>query len=215
MQELRNLMNQHDPERWRAMRYNLRMERYRAGAREKMGFDPLDPPEGIEFTVSREGEEYSDLSYLGEFTDRWVPCAISHLRRQGDRRSCEFWVPAYTPEERRADMQSGGWSKGLAEYHAQKDTFRDYYRHADYGNGWAMVGVVVTLSIDGREVDTLSLWGIESDSGDYFDEVETDLKYELCSTMDLHLEAQQRIDEKTKVVMAKIDELISKKRELA
>lgn len=180
MHDLRKSMDRYNPTKWRNLRYNLHVERYRAVQRKKLGFDPLDPPEGIEFTVSHEGEEYSDLSYLGEFTDRWVPEAISHLRRTGDRRSYEFWVPAYTPEERRSDMQSGGWSKGLAEYHAQKDTFRDYYRHADYGNGWAMVGVVVTLSIDGREVDTLSLWGIESDSGDYFDEVEADLRYAPC-----------------------------------
>jgi hypothetical protein len=57
-----------------------------------------------------------------------------------------------------------------------KYAIRDYERMEDANRGyWQPVGCVVTMYIDGEEVAYASLWGIESDAGDYLKEVEEDL----------------------------------------
>lgn len=57
-----------------------------------------------------------------------------------------------------------------------KYAIRDYDRMEECNKGyWSPVGCVVTMLIDGEEVAYASLWGIESDAGEYLKEVEEDL----------------------------------------
>ncbi len=61
---------------------------------------------------------------------------------------------------------------------------QDYRRHETYGQLWSMTGCVVTLVVDETEVDTASLWGIESDCGqEYRDSIVDTLKAELQSQL--------------------------------
>lgn len=59
---------------------------------------------------------------------------------------------------------------------AAKAALADFERLRSWCNdGWNYVGVLVTASRDGIELGSASLWGIESDAGDYLDEVATEL----------------------------------------
>lgn len=52
----------------------------------------------------------------------------------------------------------------------------DFYRLRDWCNDeWCYVGVVVTASREGLELGSASLWGIESDAGDYLTEIANEL----------------------------------------
>lgn len=58
---------------------------------------------------------------------------------------------------------------------------------------WWYVGVVVELlDDDGDVVDERSIWGIESDSGDYLEETARDLAFELASDHELTTEDIER-----------------------
>lgn len=59
---------------------------------------------------------------------------------------------------------------------AAKAARADFERLRGWCNDeWHYVGVVVTASRDGIDLGSASLWGIESDAGDYLDEVATEL----------------------------------------
>lgn len=62
---------------------------------------------------------------------------------------------------------------------------RDMQRMKDWcDDHWNWIGVIVTLyGSDGREIDTSSLWGIESD-GDYWKEIAVDYIDSLCAKAD-------------------------------
>lgn len=61
----------------------------------------------------------------------------------------------------------------------------DYDRLRRWCNDdWSYVGVIVTAyAEDGRKLDSSSLWGIESDAGDYLAEVAKELTEELLESV--------------------------------
>ncbi len=205
MNELtRESLNRYNPNKWDNAKSEILTERYRLRMRNKYGFDPLDPPDGIEFSTEIIQDDFFDLSHLGEFTSKWEEGALSHSRRAGDRFDHEWWIPTYSANERFRDLQKMGYSKGLADYYAHTQVFADYYRHADYGNGWSMVGVKVTLLLSGKEVDQEALWGIESDSEQYSLEAADELKFELCYHIEDHIEDHIERERKENAKMEKI-----------
>lgn len=55
-------------------------------------------------------------------------------------------------------------------------------RLADYGVEWHMIGVIVTAYRNGEEIDSASLWGVESDSSkEYIAEIVADLTAEIAA----------------------------------
>ena len=63
---------------------------------------------------------------------------------------------------------------------AARAAMADYKRLRDYCAGhWSYVGVIVTASRHGIELASASLWGIESDAGDYLEEVARELAGEV------------------------------------
>lgn len=75
------------------------------------------------------------------------------------------------------DNYQGLDPESIATYMQQDRERLDAYERGD----WHMVGVIATLTIDGSELLTSSLWGIESDSGEeYFRQVEEELTAELA-----------------------------------
>lgn len=53
-----------------------------------------------------------------------------------------------------------------------KDRLKYLFQDADrlitlYRGDWGFIGIVATVNIDGREIGNASVWGFESDSGDY------------------------------------------------
>jgi len=133
-------------------------------------------------------DEYPDLSWLGEYSDK-IP-ARADLRRgdlifrhKAGAREYKYFIPAAGKVEKvRKDLSRAGHSRGVAEEMARRQARDDFERMEGYGSSWSMVGIeaeaVVKYRIGNRgdwRLETLTsggLWGIESDSGrDYFEQV--------------------------------------------
>ena len=72
---------------------------------------------------------------------------------------------------------------------------------------WSWIGVVVTIECDGVEIGSASLWGIESDAGEYLDDVAEELTYDALD------EAAPKIQETVAALqsaLAKVRELTGK-----
>lgn len=72
--------------------------------------------------------------------------------------------------------------------YAARAARQDYERLRDWCNDhWHYVGVIVTATdSDGEEIDSCSLWGIESDAGDFLLEVANELLGELLPSFPSH-----------------------------
>jgi len=100
---------------------------------------------------------------------------------KGNNRTLDFFVPMMSVEEHREGLVKIGYSKGVAEELARSYCKADYERMLALDRGeWCYLGImakaVVSIPCNGnsRRLETLTsggLWGIESDSGEYLDEV--------------------------------------------
>jgi hypothetical protein len=54
---------------------------------------------------------------------------------------------------------------------------------------WTMIGIIATARVGGMECGEASLWGIESDSGDYIDEMAVELAREAVHEADARRDA--------------------------
>jgi hypothetical protein len=89
-------------------------------------------------------------------------------------------IPDDDPDFSWLEPDSGRY-KGCSPEEITKYEAQDAERLADYGNGWTSVGVRAIAEIRfsegtsvwavGNSIETAGLWGIESDSGDYFDTI--------------------------------------------
>jgi hypothetical protein len=137
--------------------------------------------QGFEVVVRKEVDEDGDTSWLGHFTDTWEPGAIDLTHRHTSYRPHEYkyYVSCNHPnveKEARDLNQKCGLGKGEAYETARRYRFEDLQRLEDYANGeWCFYGVVVTVYREGIELGSDALWGIESDSEEYFDEAAGDL----------------------------------------
>ena len=149
-------------------------------------------------SVKHVHDENPDLSWLGEFI--WKTPDKSDLNRgniiphETDRDGRCYFVPQINVENHRADLVKMGYSRGTAESMAREYVKQDYRRLRDYGDGWVSLGIiaeaVVSYPIGGgnRRLETLTsggLWGVESDGGEYLEEIEKEQINELKG----HLEA--------------------------
>ncbi len=134
-----------------------------------------------------------DTSFIGEYTDRWDEWAIcrccgEYLANVADDheeftrgREYRYFLP-----------YAGGEEQGTPHY--QKYGLQDYERMEGLNSGdWQFVGIVAKATIKYRtrngsyRLETFTsggLWGIESDAGDYLDEV----KAEQLADLKAHLE---------------------------
>lgn len=131
--------------------------------------------DGLTYRVDMVDDDSPDTSWLGEYTSKpKIP--------YWDRRHSDLIVKEIDGGEDgpRLVGHSG------ATYDVEHDTNRNGHRFIhdfqcpdspeaceqdarrleDYGNGWSMIGIVVTLLVDGEEAGDASLWGIESDLDD-------------------------------------------------
>lgn len=148
--------------------------------------------EGFTVHASLEYDECcnSRLDDLGEFTRDWQSGAVArfpddeHPRRpmnirNGRRRSRKFYdshslrffVPSYTIEERRKDLNAAGYSKGVADFMARSQVYEDAEKAVEVQT--ACLDVVVFKN--GIELARNSLGGMATDEEDYYlDECLTD-----------------------------------------
>jgi len=138
-------------------------------------------------TIKHIIDDCPDVSWLGEFTSDYQDS--SDIKRgsvfehdKGNSRTHDFFVPAISVNEHRNDLQKMGYSKGESERLARSYCQLEYDRMLALENGdFCFIGItaeaVVSYPIDNgsRRLETLSsggLWGIESDGGNYLQEVE-------------------------------------------
>lgn len=166
---------------------------------------PIDSfPDFIRFEIEEKEDNDPDLSYLGEFTDKWEPGALNHFAKQyghngRDNREYKWFVPCNTYASHRKGLIEMKYGKVLADSLAREYVAQDYKRSKDYGTYWYMVGIVVTAYVNDIEIGTASLWGIETDSDEsYKTETIEELKHEIMASIDLkaiqtHMQALQTV----------------------
>ena len=161
-------------------------------------------------------DPYPDTSFLGEYTDALGPGVIvrhygefyekipTEMERDEYGRfsgKSEPEVPSTRNEYRGFLPYAGGEKIGTPEYY--KYGMQDFNRMEELNSGdWNFIGIVAEASLlTNDESQTITfqsngLWGIESDSGDYLNEVAEDELEDLKSTL-----------EKEHVDLSKWDEL--------
>jgi len=137
---------------------------------------------GIEYQIEYHYDECPDLSWLGEFTDkpnfydnRFL---IIDRKMRGDmqRNEYRYFVCGTDMLEAQKWYKKNGYCKHQAYTLPRKHALEDYKRMTAYNNQeWFMLGIVVKAYHD--EVES-SLWGIESDSPEYHEEVIQDLIFD-------------------------------------
>jgi hypothetical protein len=120
--------------------------------------------DGFAIKVKMDWDSDGDTSYLGEMNYRWRPGAIAD-----DENKQTYFHPAISIQSHRDSLNKMGYSKGVAEEMARGYVYHDKKRLMSYGDSWSYVGLKVEVYLDGIELASDSVYGIESDSSeDYF-----------------------------------------------
>lgn len=161
----------------------------------------MEKPKIESLRIKRLDDDSPDLSMLGEYGD--TPRVGAIFRENAGRGEFRYWYPGpnHFPHDPKnwAHVKGEARKKVIQEYGSVKKAAaayvrQDFERMEAYGHTWSMVGVVAEATVsysEGQGVrrsETFTsggLWGIESDSGDYFKEVEREELDDLKS----HLEA--------------------------
>jgi hypothetical protein len=148
---------------------------------------------GFKITITEQPDPDPDLSYLGEYSDTphgdrrlsvdvW---AVEHGHFANGEPGWRphphvyrWFNPAYgctpspTLESLRAEhAKLNGGNLDEAYRQVMRERRQDYDRMTAYQRGeWACLGVIVTASLNGVELASASLWGIESDGYDSVEE---------------------------------------------
>ena len=148
-------------------------------------------------------DQDADLSFMGEYSDSWSEGAIDRKEKgDADRGELQYWIPGpnhYPHNPKNWDhVKKAVKAKVIKEFGSLGEAdhaymMRDYERMEAFNRGdWHMMGIAVTvikgefdikdivvtgtLQIQGAEVGSASLWGIESDSDtSYVESVEDEL----------------------------------------
>jgi len=134
----------------------------------------------LDVHVRTEPDDCPDLSWLGEFRDDWRPGCIDrkpYWSQDAGRYECRYWSPGHPYTHHRDWYKRHGYSKHEAHTRARACVLQDHRRHEDYCRGdWWVVGLIVSVSLDGHKLGQASIWGVESDCGEeYRDELVADL----------------------------------------
>lgn len=149
---------------------------------------------GYTFTVKFEVDEYPDLSFYGEYTDkpnwydsdRYMIIDRKENRNMG-RNEYRYFQCAYDMQDAAKWYKESGYCKHDCYILPRKHSLEDYERMEDYNKGdWCMLGIIVTCNETGEKE---SLWGCASDDHEGNYEIVQDLIAELLAP--LHLEELQ------------------------
>lgn len=150
-------------------------------------------------TIKQEIDECPEVSWIGEFTSDYqdsddIKRGSVFEHDKGNHRTHDFFVPTISVSEHRKGLQEIGYSKGEAERLARSYCRSDYERILALERGdFCFIGITAEACVSyptgnngDRRLEWLSsggLWGIESDSGEYLNEIEqeqlSDLKNHL------------------------------------
>lgn len=132
--------------------------------------------DGMRFVARLVDDEDYDTSLLGEFTSERKPGYLERAAIEGraiDPREHRYYVPARSRSEVAKELVACGHTARGAQRMAKRYEREDYDRLVRYGDWWNGVGVVVAAYAGEEHEDTEapfaedSVWGVESDAGDY------------------------------------------------
>lgn len=124
--------------------------------------------------LKKEIDPYPDLSWLGEYSNQPGPSAITRVNATSNQ--YRYWNPAISLDEEFQSWHRLGYSKVDAWLKALEWRDFTYNRMESYNRGdWVMMGITATARLGTMHCGESSLWGIESDSGDYLNEMAPEL----------------------------------------
>lgn len=112
--------------------------------------------EGFTMRVRVEIDSYTDISWLGEFSNKRGVDAIAHER--WNRRTYNWFNPMITVAEHRAELSNLGYSRNNAEMLA-RDYVRRNYREAVELNNIGTCSITITARLQSIELGEASLSG--------------------------------------------------------
>lgn len=140
--------------------------------------------DGFTIVVKFQYDEDADLSYMGEFSDAPDDGAIDH-HEKGEwlgrsYRGPRYFIPAHYKDALNYYLEHEKLSEEEARAKADRQVVADYERLVEYHQGhWSMLGMIVTVYLDGVKLGDASIWSVESDSGAvHFKELYDDLLHE-------------------------------------
>jgi hypothetical protein len=134
----------------------------------------------VEITVYNEHDLYPDTSWLGEFFDTPQPDSIKTDRQlwigETFYNDSAYYVPMNSLAEARTWYTEHGYSKHDAYTQARAQTLASMHRLLDYHNDqWDLISLGAVVTVNGAEIGEDWIGGVESDSGDYLDELTNEL----------------------------------------
>ncbi len=115
--------------------------------------------EGITFRISLQVDEYPDLSWLGEFTDKWSPDAIDRQAAGTcERGQYRYYLPCRDTVFDRQALSDGGHSRHAADCMARGYRLRDWRRME---GGITSFVVSVEVIADGQCIGSDVVGGVE------------------------------------------------------
>lgn len=127
--------------------------------------------------IKQEYDPDPDLSWLGMYSNIPGPDAIDRTTTRAHE--FRYWNPAITLDEHFRGLHRLGYAKADAWLKALEYREQDYNRAERFCRGdWAMLGIVAVARLGDMECGSASLWGIESDSGEYLDEIALEMAHE-------------------------------------
>lgn len=124
-----------------------------------------------------------DISYMGTYSV--TPDTNAIIRHHAATTECRYWNPTISLDEDFQNLHQLGYSKADAWIKALEYREQAYNRCERFCRGfWTMVGIVATAKFGNMVCGESSLWGIESDSQDYIDEIALDMATEAAAEAD-------------------------------
>lgn len=123
--------------------------------------------EGWEIVLEVMPDDDNDYSHLGEFTDTWEEGAVAHST---DPREYKYFVPAISEEEHYKGLR-GQYGKNEARRLARSYVDQDRRAAAEYQSCYVKVSVM----LDGRELGSAGMGGVDADDRSYFESIGDDL----------------------------------------
>jgi hypothetical protein len=115
--------------------------------------------EGFTISIKVEYDDHTDLSYLGELSDRWEPGA---MKWSGGRDSYKWFIPTNSEEDQYRGLREMKYGRTQARDAARECVKADYKQMKDFcEDRAAMYGVIVTASRKGIELGEDSLWSVD------------------------------------------------------
>ncbi len=149
-----------------------------------------------QIVIKQKVDESPDLSWLGEYSDRWQPGAIDRKHRVSgwSNRQLRYFIPGNSYKDHWDGLHNMGYSRGNCDYLARQYVMQDFQRMERYANGDLYETGIIAEAIvtypescvpPARRIERLTsagIWGIASDTDEK--ELEQEIQGQLADLKD-------------------------------